>query len=135
MVTVPIPFLGLGATTSTYGRAVRGRAAPPGWSSIRPDFATNHPSFTGFSRSAFLSRRLVDLGPSCHTQPDATSRCLSTWVCSPYGSAGTCQSPTTAFRVETFQQFVGRLSSAGWDRDCTSARRLVSPQPEEQPTA
>jgi hypothetical protein len=111
--------------------------APTGMVTIRPDFATNQPAFTGCTAAGVPCPARGSTSVVLHTQPDAGSPLLTDIGLHPDSTPGTMHISDHSSRVETGQQFavadragdwtaIWYLGQKGWFRNPRSNPAAVS---------
>ena len=111
--------------------------APTGMVTIRPDFATNQPAFTGCTAAGVPCPARGSTSVILHTRPDANSPLLTDIGLHPDNTPGTMHISDHSSRVETGQQFavadragdwtaIWYLGQKGWFRNPRSNPAAVS---------
>jgi hypothetical protein len=88
--------------------------APTGMVTIRPDFATNQPAFTGCVTVGVPCAPRGSTSVILHTQPDANSPLLTDVGLHPDNTPGTMHISDHSSRVETGQQYAVADRSGDW---------------------
>jgi hypothetical protein len=88
--------------------------APTGMVTIRPDFATNKPAFTGCVTVGVPCAPRGSTSVILHTQPDANSPLLTDIGLHPDNTPGTMHISDHSSRVETGQQYAVADRSGDW---------------------
>jgi N-acetylmuramoyl-L-alanine amidase len=109
--------------------------APTGMVTIRPDFATNKPAFTGCVTVGMPCEPRGSTSVILHTQPDANSPLLTDIGLHPDNTPGTMHISDHSSRVETGQQFAVADRDGDWTAIWYLGQKGWFLNPRNNPTA
>jgi N-acetylmuramoyl-L-alanine amidase-like protein len=109
--------------------------APTGMVTIRPDFATNQPAFTGCVTVGVPCAPRGSTSVILHTQPDANSPLLTDIGLHPDNTPGTMHISDHSSRVETGQQYAVADRSGDWTAIWYLGQKGWFVNPRNHPTA
>ena len=118
------------------GAPFKGRGnAPTGMVTIRPDFATNQPAFTGCVTAGVPCAPRGSTSVILHTRPDASSPLLTDIGLHPDNTPGTMHISDHSSRVETGQQYAVADRQGDWTAIWYLGQKGWFFNPRNHPTA